>query len=65
MNAFEREPDERSFSKILDTDYETYAIIYRCYDNNWTGITTEYVTTFARTPLVSEEWMEKVRARVA
>ena len=32
MNAFERDPDERSFYKILDTDMSSYAILYRCND---------------------------------
>ena len=65
MNAFETEPKDRSYYKILDTDYDSYAILYRCNDESWTGITTEYVTILSRTPTVDEAWMEKVRARVA
>ena len=65
MNAFESEPEDRGETKILDTDYTSYFISHRCYDDNWTGITTEYVTIYSRTPTVSDEWMEKIRARIA
>ena len=58
MNAFESEPDERAYYKILDTDYDTYAILYRCNDESWTGITSEFVTILSRTPTVSDAWME-------
>lgn len=70
MNSFydENDPEQverRSRTKILDTDYTSYFISHRCSDDSWTGITTEYVTIFSRTPTVSDEWMEKVRARIA
>ena len=66
MNAFPRDdPEKRSKTRILDTDYETYFISHRCNDESWTGITSEYITIFSRTPTVSDAWMEKVRARIA
>ena len=67
MNAFydESEPEKRGRTMILDTDYDSYWISYKCNDESWTGITSQFITIFSRTPTVSDEWMEKVRARIA
>ena len=52
-------PDQWLKQQIISTDYENYAVIYRCLPQHGS-----YVTVLSRTPELDDEFLENIMFRV-